>query len=494
MSFSLFSTPAVAGWMLYTTIVGCLIVIAAIAAHDAERTSGRPLRWIWAACIGIIIALSVAAPIRGGVASSVDLTTLESVREASPAAAIDAGNDLRSWVSDVRGLAIAPLQLALHRAQAIISSVPAAGFQVVALLWLAVSTILIAGFVVSYRRMTRHVRHAVRAKIGGVPVRVSPTIGPAVVGLFSSEIVVPDWLRSRPVDEQEIAVAHEMEHVRAADPWMLIGACAAVALMPWNPALWYCLSRLRLTVEIDCDRRVLRRGVSVNNYGSLLIDMSASQPRLHVAMPAFPDSHSHLERRLIAMTERPVRFTSARRIAGSMLAATVLITACESRLPTSADLEQMDVKAAERQAEVAGVLKATRAEYLVDGNVVDARTAMEMKASEIGSISVTKGGKSAPDEIRITTVTGVPLTLVPTRRDNTHPDPAPSRVALTQAKAKSAFTGLVVIDGVLTTPSALNAISPERIASMEVLKSAAATRKYSDPRAVNGVIIVTTKK
>ena len=70
------------------------------------------------------------------------------------------------------------------------------------------------------------------------------------------------------------------------------------------------------------------------------------------------------------MTEHPVRSASARRITGSILAATVLITACESRLPTSADLEQMDVKAAERQAEVAGVLKATHAEYLVDGKVV----------------------------------------------------------------------------------------------------------------------------
>jgi hypothetical protein len=367
-------------------------------------------------------------------------------------------------------------------------------YEGLALLWLALSATIIAGFVISYHRTLRHVRKSRRAEIGGVDVRVSPKIGPAVVGLIPSQIVVPEWLCSRSAHEQEMAVTHETEHVRAADPWTLVAACAAVALMPWNPALWYCLSRLRLAIEIDCDRRVLHRGVSVNNYGSLLIDLSGQHPALPMVMPAFPDSHSHLERRLIAMTEQPVATRYARRIAGSLLAATVLITACESRLPTSSDLEQMDVTSAERQAAVAGVLKATRAQYVVDGKTVDAQSAKALKASDISSISVTKSGKGTPDEIRISTVTGAPVGLVPTMRETNPGDRITSRVALTQAAAKSAFTGLVIIDGVVGTASTLSALSPDRILSMEVLKSAAATRKYSDPRAANGVIIVTTKK
>jgi hypothetical protein len=262
--------------------------------------------------------------------------------------------------------------------------------------------------------------------------------------------------------------------------------------MPWNPALWYCLSRLRLAIEIDCDRRVLRT-VPVKNYGSVLIDLSALKPRLPVIMPAFPDSHSHLERRLIAMTQQPVGTKSARRIGGFILGATVLITACESRLPTSADVEQMDVAAAEKKISEARLLAPTEWRYVVDGKTVDMRHAKSLKASEIRSVSVQKE-EEGPGQIRIATLKQVPAGYVPSVHEKMITAGTRTRLALTEQKAKTALNGLVIIDGVAATPPALNAVSPDRILSMEVMKSAAATQKYSDPRAANGVIIVTTKK
>jgi outer membrane receptor protein involved in Fe transport len=55
------------------------------------------------------------------------------------------------------------------------------------------------------------------------------------------------------------------------------------------------------------------------------------------------------------------------------------------------------------------------------------------------------------------------------------------------------FTGLFVIDGVQADLSRMRTLSPSTIKSVEVIKGAAATKLYTDPKAANGVIRITTK-
>ena len=59
---------------------------------------------------------------------------------------------------------------------------------------------------------------------------------------------------------------------------------------------------------------------------------------------------------------------------------------------------------------------------------------------------------------------------------------------------KRKFDGLLLIDGRITDASELDRIAPDRIESVEVIKGAAATQAFTDPRAANGVIKVTLKK
>ena len=59
---------------------------------------------------------------------------------------------------------------------------------------------------------------------------------------------------------------------------------------------------------------------------------------------------------------------------------------------------------------------------------------------------------------------------------------------------KRTFDGLMVVDGVITDPAIANGIAPDQIVSVDVIKGASATQQYSDPRAANGVIRITTKK
>src|SRR6478672_13011011 len=138
-------------------------------------------------------------------------------------------------------------------------------------LWLAGAAAALATLIFVHLRLRRARRGWPSAVLHGRRVRVAPTEGPAVVGVVRPEIVVPRWLLARDAEEQRLVLAHEEEHVRARDHLLLGAACVAVALMPWHPAAWWALTRLRLAIELDCDARVLRHGVQARSYGEMLI-------------------------------------------------------------------------------------------------------------------------------------------------------------------------------------------------------------------------------
>jgi len=172
------------------------------------------------------------------------------------------------------------------------------------------------------------------------------------------------------------------------------------------------------------------------------------------------------------MTDRPVAHTTTRRLASLSLGALALIAACGAELPTSAELEGMDVAAAQqRTVALAPALEGTR--YVVDGREVTEAEAKALSPDRIASISIRKLDKKT-GELRIATrSTG----------DTT---------AGAVATVKRAFEGLIFVDGVKATEEAMK-MSPDRIQSIEVIKGAAAEKLYG-PEGAKGVIRITTKK
>jgi hypothetical protein len=334
-----------------------------------------------------------------------------------------------------------------------------------------------------------------------------------VVGLSRPEIVVPGWLLERTADEQRLVLAHEREHVAARDPLLLAAGCVAVAILPWHPAAWWMLSRLRLAVELDCDARVLRRGVAARSYGTLLIDLAGRCSGLRIGAPALADESSHLQQRLIAMTPRLSRFTHARSAAAAAIAAVALLAACEAKLPTQTEVNDMTAATATASAQKMQLLSSDSARYQVNGVAVSAAEANGIPANRITSIQVMKGA-SAPD--------GKALVSITTREPGDTSggsavrtrfmiiDGAPSngakRFMITDRGAAGAgadslprdhlqqFDGVILIDGVRSSPSAMHSLTPDDIVSVEVIKGASAASLYDAPEAKNGVIRITTKK
>ncbi len=66
----------------------------------------------------------------------------------------------------------------------------------------------------------------------GETVLVGPDFGPAAVGVCTPGIVLPDWSLELPVDELDLILRHEHEHIRAGDQRLLLAGLVAVVVMP----------------------------------------------------------------------------------------------------------------------------------------------------------------------------------------------------------------------------------------------------------------------
>jgi hypothetical protein len=176
-------------------------------------------------------------------------------------------------------------------------------------------------------------------RVDGVPVLVSPETGPAVVGLVRGRIVLPAWAVAGDAEARALVLEHEREHLRAGDPRVLAAGLVCAALMPWNPAVWWQLRRLRLAVEVDCDARVLRRRGDVRAYGQVLLEVGRRATRTRLPAAAFSEPASSLERRIRIMTAPRVRRPLARAAGLGALAALLAAVACEAPQPLQPSVE-----------------------------------------------------------------------------------------------------------------------------------------------------------
>jgi beta-lactamase regulating signal transducer with metallopeptidase domain len=509
----------IAAWMIYGTIVGLLVASGARAADALASLIGYARRWVWVGALLLTAAVVAVAPLRE--APSLRLATVRvDQRSHDLLPTISTSTSLTSRARDLVRAARQITVKDLAEVASIGQRIPSSARPWLSMIWLCGSAGVVVLLITVHSQMARARRRWPVSSIEGVRVRVAPEAGPAVVGLRRPEIVVPRWLFARSGHEQRLVIVHEAEHVRAHDPLLLLLGWLAVALMPWNLAAWWMLGRLRLAVELDCDARVLRGDVAPRSYGELLIDLAEHGSGLFVGTPALAGESSHLHQRLVAMQQPVARFVIARASGAAVLAAATLLVACEARMPTSADVDKMDVAAAERAATLALVTKSDAPRYVIDGVAVTPEQAHKLLASQVAAIEVLKS--PAGGEIRIRTNGKVDTAYSVTRdgekrafliRDKQRQDSTvllkegarrllldkvtgDSHVMINPLDEKRAkeFMGLVLIDGVRVDPSAIQSLNRESIVSIDVVKGAAAAREFNDPRAAEGVISIVTNK
>ena len=293
----------IATWMLYAALIGGLVGVAAFSLERAASALRLPTRFIWAAAL----LLSVAWPILAVLQRFVP-TTGSAVRVVPFSIAIEPV------------LIIARGSASVDRAALIDRGLVA--------IWILLSVIAAIRMVQALLVIRRLRTHWRTAQIDGMTVRMSADVGPAVVGLRRMDVVVPEWIATLDASLRAIVLRHEEEHRAARDPYLLFLAAIAVALMPWNVAVWLQARRLRLAIEMDCDARVLRAHPSPERYGLLMLTIAQRRSITPAFAAMLSEPSSQLERRILAMgstTRRLARLTAA---GATALAVGVLLFAC----------------------------------------------------------------------------------------------------------------------------------------------------------------------
>jgi TonB family protein len=298
----------VATWVVYCLVLSALLTGGALAWERSAQGARLPVRWGWL----VALAGSVSLP------WLLRLAPARNFADSLPA-----------------GLPVVRLDPVLGAAAAAESGGGLGAVGVAAIAWVVVSVllgVLLGGLMWRLHRS----RSAWRAEeIDGMRVLVSEDVGPAVIGVARSAVVVPAWVLSLDSELRGLLLLHEREHVRAGDPRLLLCGLVLLAVMPWNPFVWLQLARLRNGIELDCDARVLRSGASPRRYGTLLLEVGRRRRSPTLVMATFAEPHMFLRERIRRIAQWPARQRPLRAFALGALALALFATALSARDPLS---------------------------------------------------------------------------------------------------------------------------------------------------------------
>jgi len=302
----------IASFMLYALCVGVLCAAAAWLGDGALAMLGRQRRMAW--LLGMFA--SVAIPL-------VSLLPAEPAIQASAAGS--------GGATPAGGAAAAPAYFVMN----VLPEVPR--FQALEILlgfaWVLLTLLVVGSYVAGALRLKHGARNWSSAQGTGGELWVSEDIGPAVYGFLRPRIVVPRWLMVSPRATQQLVLEHEWQHVAARDHLLVAMGLALVALFPWNPALLWQLRRLRFSLEVDCDARVLARGADPADYGETLLTVSQKSRCMPANSVALIERPTQLERRIHIMTRTTPRFAAWIAVASLALAATCVFAATTVKSP-----------------------------------------------------------------------------------------------------------------------------------------------------------------
>ena len=295
----------IAAWLPYPLLVAGLVSLAAAALALACRRLGVPQRWVWLAALAVSVALPLDALRPPAEPPRVTLSPIASV------------------AAEVSSVLLPPREAVWL------------SWDLAALLaWVVASAAVLVVLLVGQRRLRLALRDAREAVIDGTAVRLTRELGPAVIGFFRPEIVLPAWTSRLPAAERRLVVEHERAHRDARDQWLLGLGLVSVVVMPWNPFVWWQLRRLRQAIELDCDRRLLLAGAPASAYASLLLDLAERPGVLRMPVMALATPVSFLARRLTMLSERQPRARVIRALVAGGTAAVLFAVACETEPPT----------------------------------------------------------------------------------------------------------------------------------------------------------------
>lgn len=157
---------------------------------------------------------------------------------------------------------------------------------IAAALWMLGAAAMLLWALVSWLRLRKRVREAVRLEGNVYECEIA---SPFVLGLFRPRIYLPFSLEN---GERELVLAHERAHITAGDHiikplgWLLLAA-------HWyNPLVWLAYALFCRDIELACDERVVH-SLSLSDradYSQALLDLSRPRGGVRACPLAFGES------------------------------------------------------------------------------------------------------------------------------------------------------------------------------------------------------------
>ncbi|MBI5601374.1 MAG: M56 family metallopeptidase [Gemmatimonadetes bacterium] len=289
-----------ASWIVASVLTSSLLAGATMAwERVVSLRRGVPLRWAWVAAMIVATGYSAAWLLPTGVAENARQLTSTADRSGAPAPPAN-GEIANVAPGAVAGSPSILASTSRLRELLSIREIPVRVERFVRIAWVALSSALLAALAWSSVRLRSDRRSWRAAEVQNAPVLISDGFGPAIVGVLRPTIVIPPWVLALEDTAQQTILAHEEEHRRAGDPRLLLAGLGLLVLMPWNIGLWMMWRRLGRAIELDCDERVLARGVRDADYANVLLGawQRAHADTTWAPSPAFAERASGLGRRV----------------------------------------------------------------------------------------------------------------------------------------------------------------------------------------------------
>ena len=149
-------------------------------------------------------------------------------------------------------------------------------------------------------------------------VRISPGVDtPLVTGLLRPVVLLPATRFEALTDrEQQMAICHELAHVKRADLWLGCVPALAERLFFFHPLVRLAAREYALSREAACDSAVMDTlDVAPQDYGRLLLALGVSRPRTGLTAAGAAWSFPNLKRRIAMLQNQSARSPRSRILA-----------------------------------------------------------------------------------------------------------------------------------------------------------------------------------
>ena len=349
-------------------------------------------------------------------------------------------------------------------------------------------------------------------------------------------IVMPDTDLQ---EDNRAIVAHEQAHIRLRHSWDLLLAQACIVVQWFNPAAWLVKQELQNIHEYEADEAVLASGVNAKEYQLLLIKKAVGS-RLYSLANSL--NHSSLKKRITMMMRKksnpwarakylyvlplaavavaafarpeiskPLEEISRVKVTEFPAISDAVTSESIEKNDTLKDNEEEPYTAVEQMPQFPGgpseLMKYISANLRypedakrdkTEGRVIARFTVKE--DGSIGDVNIVRGVSPSLDAEAVRVLSGMPRWEPGMQNGKAVPTlytvPVVFRI-IEDGKQDSTEVALapkplVLVDGKEYTGS-LDAIDPQSIERIDVLKDPTSTETYGE-KGKNGVILVTTKK